>query len=100
MESEGAGTRPKPATTKAYPRFQLDSSPFLKALLSYSFDRFGLNMSAAQGTEIIVDVSKFLHFASTTSGHDGTLLPEDLIDIECVKSYFEKIHMDGIESSG
>lgn len=52
---------------------------------------------------MVVDVPKYLYFASTITQEVATLSPEDPVDTECVKAYLQKLQKlqkDGIESSG
>ena len=49
-------------TTKGYPRYTMDQSPFPRSLFGNAISRFGLSMADAPATEMMVDVSKISIF--------------------------------------
>ena len=56
-------TSRKMGSTRQYPSFAIESSPFLTHLHAFSSSRFGLGMQLDAATELVVDVSKYLYFA-------------------------------------
>lgn len=57
-------------------------------------------MGTLSATEMIVDVSKYLYFASHSGSGTQEVCPDDLVNTEMVQSYLEQLEGDNIESSG
>ena len=81
--------------TKDYPHFELTSSNFLSQLFSFATNRFGFNMKPSAAEEMVVDINKYLYFASGGECEDV----RDLYNTEEVMAYMQKCAEDGVESS-
>ena len=58
-------------------------------------------MAHSPATEMVVDTSKFLHFAASSGDVQNIReSPEDLIDVTMVQKYLTKLEEDGIECAG
>ena len=96
VKEKGKVTMERGPKTKDYPRFELKSSNFLTQLLSFATSRFGFNMKPSAAEEMVVDINKYLHFASGGECEDV----KDLYNTEKVLPYIQKCEGDGVESAG
>ena len=96
VKEKGKVTMERGPKTKDYPRFELKSSNFLTQLLSFATSRFGFHMKPSAAEEMVVDINKYLHFASGGECEDV----KDLYNTEKVLAYIQKCEGDGVESAG
>ena len=89
-------TSRKMGSTRQYPSFAIESSPFLTHLHAFSSSRFGLGMQLDAATELVVDVSKYLYFAGEGEQDCNNLYCTE----KAMMKYLVKLEEDGIQPSG